>query len=275
MRKAIFIGNSFIYYGGCVYCGKTWRSDESQTIDYAKRSGDCAYFYQICKQSGVDISVTDATHGGRILANFTPAGDGPEYPTAGIDLLGGYDLSSYTDVFISEAGRNNKNFINDIEAVMSRFPNSETRFYYLIHNYTVEHKHDNIISALPYLRSKGVKIIPWGNLVYDIWLGDAEIENAECIYNKNSFIVKQSAADGYHPSPLSGYIAAQMCFSAMTGIEAIGTDTAFCAETIDFDEYISRHYGFEDSVTNFPEILASKDIAQIQEYCGEYLEKFN
>ena len=36
MKKAIFIGNSFIYYGGCVYTGKTWRLDEQKFIDYEK-----------------------------------------------------------------------------------------------------------------------------------------------------------------------------------------------------------------------------------------------
>ena len=112
MRKAIFIGNSFIYYGGCVYTGKTWKIDEQTSIDYTKRSDDRAYFYQICKQYGVDISVTDATHGGRVLADFTPAGDGAKYPTAGIDLLGGYDLESYTDVFISEAWKRSKSYTN-------------------------------------------------------------------------------------------------------------------------------------------------------------------
>ena len=275
MRKAIFIGNSFIYYGGCVYTGKTWKIDETKSINYDKRQDDRAYFYQICKQYSIEISVTDATHGGRILADFTPLGDGAEYPTAGIDLLAGYDLDSYTDVFISEAGRNNPNFIRDIETVMSRFTNHETKFYYLIHNYTASQKHYEIYNSLPYLRERGVKIIPWGDLVYDIWVGDAEIVNAECKYNKNSFIVKQSERDGFHENPLCGYIAAQMCFTAMTGISSETTDLSFCTEVINFDEYISDHYGFEGSTTNFPEILASRDMEQIKRYCNLYLEKFN
>ncbi|MBO5701352.1 MAG: hypothetical protein J6S71_02830 [Clostridia bacterium] len=275
MKKAIFIGNSFIYYGGCVYTGRTWKQDETKSINYTARQDDRAYFYQICKQYGIDISVTDATHGGRVLANFTPTGDGAEYSTVGIDLLGGYDLSTYTDVFISEAGRNNPDFIRDIEAVMSRFTKHETKFYYLIHNYTASQKHNEIYSALPYLREKGVKIIPWGDLVYDIWVGDAEIVDAECKYNKNSFIVKQSARDGFHENPLCGYITAQMCFTAMMGISAENTDLSFCGEVINFEKYISDHYGFEGSTTNFPEILASRDMKQIKKYCDEYLEKFN
>ena len=179
MRKAIFIGNSFIYYGGCVYTGKTRKTDETESIKFSARQDDHAYFYQICKQYGVDVSVTDATHGGRVLANFTPMGDGADYPTAGIDLLGGYDLSSYTDIFISEAGYNNKSFMRDFDAVRSRFSNPQARFYYLNHNYSASHRHGEIYSSFPCLRDTGVKIIPWGDLVYDIWVGGTEIIDAE------------------------------------------------------------------------------------------------
>lgn len=275
MKKAIFIGNSFIYYGGCVYTGKTWKQDETQSINYTARQDDRAYFYQICKQYGVDVSVTDATHGGRVLADFTPAGDGKKYPTAGIDLLGGYDLSSYTDVFISEAGYDTPTFLDDIKAVMSRFTNPDVKFYYLIHNYTAFAKHMNLYNAFPALCEMGVKIIPWGELVLDLWVGDAEIVDAECKYNKNSFIVNQSKIDGYHENPLSGYITAQMSFTAMTGISAEKTDLSFCSEVLNFEQYIAAHYGFEGSTTNFPEILASRDMVQIKKYCDSYLNKYN
>ena len=275
MRKAIFVGNSFIYYGGCVKCGSEFKHDAANDECAQKRQNDQGLFYRLCKQNGIDISVTDATHGGRVLAEFTEAGDGSRFPTVGIDLLGKFALSEYTDVFISEAGWNNENFITDINVVKSRFSNPNVKFYYLIHNYTIEKRHNNILSALPLLRMDGFKIIPWGCLAYDIIVGDAEIVDAECIYNKNSFIVKQSANDGYHPNPLSGYITAQMCFSAMTGISAVGTDTAFCADTIDFEAFTAARYGFEDSVTNYEEILRSNDMLQIQRHCDEYLAKFN
>lgn len=275
MRKAIFIGNSFIYYGGCVKCGGEFKNDAASPEFAEKRKDDRGLFYRLCKQNGLDVSVTDATHGGRILAHFTPNGDGEQYPTAGIDLLGSFDLSSYTDVFISEAGRNNADFLQDMKKVMERFTNPDVTFYYLIHNYTIEHRHNNILSALPLLRMNGVRIIPWGCLVYDIIVGDAEINDAECRYNKNSFIVKQNAGDGYHPNPLSGYITAQMCYSAMTGKSAVGTDTSFCADTVDFEAFTDAHYGFENSVTNYPEIISSADMEQIQAHCDKYIERFN
>ena len=134
MRKAIFIGNSFIYYGGCVKCGGEFKNDAASPECAEKRKDDRGLFYRLCKQNGLDVSVTDATHGGRILAHFTPNGDGEQYPTAGIDLLGSFDLSSYTDVFISEAGRNNAYFLQDMKKVMERFTNPDVTFYYLIHN---------------------------------------------------------------------------------------------------------------------------------------------
>ena len=61
----------------------------------------------------------------------------------------------------------------------------------------------------------------------------------------------------------------------MTGISANDTDLSFCGKVIDFEQYISDHYGFEKSTTNFPEILASRDMIQIKRYCDEYLEQFN
>jgi hypothetical protein len=66
-----------------------------------------------------------------------------------------------------------------------------------------------------------------------------------------------------------------MCFTAMTGESAAGTDLSFCREVIDFDKYISDHYGFEGSTTNFPEIFASRDMKQIKKYCDEYIKQFN
>lgn len=265
-KKAIFIGNSFIYYGGCVTSGERG----------GDRCDDRGLFYTLASRSGVDISVTDATYGGRILANFTPAGDEEGRSTAGVDLLGNFDLSSYEYVFISEAGRNNKNFLFDLENVKVRFTNPSVKFFYLIHNYTMSCKHNNITDACPSLIADGVTIIPWGALAFDLWSGARAIEGATCSYNKNSFVVNQSSSDGYHPNPLSGYIAAQMCFSAMNGTSAEGTDVSFCEEVIDFAAYTDRHYGYEGSVTNFSEIFHSKiDISAIQTLIDEYLTIWN
>ena len=66
-----------------------------------------------------------------------------------------------------------------------------------------------------------------------------------------------------------------MAFTAMTGISAEKTDLSFCSEVLDFDKYIAAHYGFEGSTTNFPEIMASKDMIQIKKYCDLYLNKYN
>ena len=49
-----------------------------------------------------------------------------------------------------------------------------------------------------------------------------------------------------------------------------------CAQmSIDFEKYISDHYGFEGSTTNFPLILASRDMSRIKSLCDEYLKIFN
>ncbi len=262
-KKAIFIGNSFIFYGGCVLNGN-------------QREDDRGLFYALCRERALGLSVTDATWGGRILANFTPAGDEEGRSTAGIDLLGEYDLSSYEYVFISEAGRNNKNFISDLENIKIRFTHPNVKFFYLIHNYTMSCNHNNITDACPTLRADGVTIIPWGALVYDIWRGERVLDGAVCEYNKNSFIVNQSSSDGYHPNPLSGYIAAQMCLCAITGESAVGTDTSFCSTVMDLEAYAARHYTYESATTNYIDILQSKsDMLAIQACIDEYLSSWN
>ena len=50
--KAIFIGNSYIYYGNCVIYGNETQSD-------------IGYFHQICKANGDDVTVYDYTFGGK------------------------------------------------------------------------------------------------------------------------------------------------------------------------------------------------------------------
>ncbi|MBQ3075175.1 MAG: hypothetical protein IJC26_03815, partial [Clostridia bacterium] len=60
-KKFIFIGNSYTFYGKCVLEKKT--TVRSQ----AERSHDKGYFYQIAKENGADIEVTNWTYGNHCL----------------------------------------------------------------------------------------------------------------------------------------------------------------------------------------------------------------
>ena len=60
-KKFIFIGNSYTYYGKCVLEKKN--SNQSQS----ERSHDQGYFYQIAKENGADVEVTNWTYGNHCL----------------------------------------------------------------------------------------------------------------------------------------------------------------------------------------------------------------
>ena len=58
-KKILFIGNSFVYYGGAVEHG-------------SQKKADKGWFYQICKANGDDVTVYDCTYGSHHLYDFNP-----------------------------------------------------------------------------------------------------------------------------------------------------------------------------------------------------------
>src|SRR5574344_447242 len=105
-KTVMFIGNSFVYYGGCVISGK-------------QKAADTGLFYTLCKQNGETVNVIDCTYGGHHLKDFTANGcvssslhtGGASGGCAGVgtDLLAGLDLSKVDVVVFSESGDNNAN----------------------------------------------------------------------------------------------------------------------------------------------------------------------
>ncbi|MBQ8060334.1 MAG: hypothetical protein IJ205_00110 [Bacteroidales bacterium] len=265
--KALFIGNSFIYYGGCVEFGKQGKVDKG-------------LFDAICKANGFKIKVYDCTYGGHDLSDFTSNGclnesrhkNGPYGGCIGIgkDLLDGLDLNSFDYVFISEAGKNNSHFLEDFRAVKERFRNPKTKFFYLSHSFTHMNNHRKIINVFPELEKEGVTIVEWGKLVNDLSKGRVAILGSVLKYDKNTFI--KNKGDDFHENPLSGYITAQMAFCAMTGKSAIGQDYSFCDRIINFSKFKTDHYRIA-SDTNFDAIFASRhDMEEIQKLIDRYLQ---
>ena len=265
--RALFIGNSFVYYGGCVRFGD-------------QGSRDDGLFDAICKANGLNLETYDCTYGGHDLCDFTSEGcknEGRHKNGAyggcfgkGRDLLEGLDLSSFDYVFISEAGKDNDRFLEDFHAVKKRFTNPKTRFFYLSHSYTHMKDHRKVIDRFPELRKEGVKVIEWGRLVYDLSKGKVTIPGSTLRYDKNTFIKNKN--DNYHENPLSGYITAQMAFCAMTGNSAVGQDYSFCDKIINFSNFIVEHYK-EASDTDFDAVFASShDMEEIQKLIDQYLK---
>lgn len=281
-KKAIFIGNSFIYWGGCVTHIK---NDDSLEATRAA-GGDKGYFNQICKENGANIDVYNYTYGGKNLTWI--------YNNKLQDLS--EDFRNDIDfVFISEAGENTSNIVSLVEKISALFPNAEERVF-LAHENNFSSNHTNIINALPTLKTKGYKIVAWGELVKDVYKGTVSVPGATKQYNKNTFVKNASGSekmntnaavisnsgfgDNFHQNPLAGYITAQMCFSAITGNSAVGQKYDFCWDkTIhkqyDLENFLMYQYSSEQT-SNFIEVFkSSADMLGLQKLMDKYMDKYN
>ena len=283
-KKAIFIGNSFVYWGNCVSYIPYKNIADSVDIETRLKGYDNGYFNQICKSNEINMNVYNFTYGGQNL----------EWIYA--NRLTKLDTSFFADidyVFISEAGQNEATFKNTVKKIAKLFPNAE-EVVYLAHEYTFRTNATHIINALDDLAAEGMKIVSWGELVYDVHSGKISVPGAKLSYNKNSFIknstgaMSQDAAvislsgngDTFHQNPLSGYITAQMCFSVISGISAQGQKYDFCWDKslgaqYDFDNFLKHQYN-NGQTSNFVKIFNSaSDMAGLQKLMDTYLAKYN
>lgn len=254
-KNVMFIGNSFIYYGYCVNKGSQTKTDKG-------------YFKQLCTANGESVNVYDYVWGGRNLDYI--------YENYLVDCTEDF-LSTVDYVFISEAGENNSGLAADVQKIMDLYPSAHTEFYYLCHSYTYQAGHSNIKNAFSTLQGKGVEIVNWGQLVYNVWQGTEAVPGATESYDKNTFIVNKN--DTYHENMLSGYITAQMAYCALTGKSAVGQSYAFCTDTsinsnYDPAAFISSYYNTD--TTNFDDVYASvPDMLGLQQLMDKYLKKYN
>ena len=270
------IGNSFTYYGKCVL-------EKSRTVlEIEPRQNDKGYFYQICKSEGVDISVTNWTWGGHALRDTFS-----EKCTFPRECTGENHFSYLTDlvydyVYIQEGTRNTgaKSTLEYCKNIMKTFRNVNpyVKFIFPVHiGYYVRNGYEDILQNISEFERLGMTIVGWGRLVNDIINGVINVPNGKQKYNKNSFIVSQSANDGFHPNMLSGYITALMTYCAITGESAVGKDFSFCGNTevnsaFDFKEYCDKYYTYDDAVSNFVDIFTSQeDITGIQKLIDKYI----
>ena len=63
-KRVIFIGNSYVYYGRAVI------NQSTSVMTQAERENDKGFFYQLCKENGYEVNVTNWTFGGHGLADF-------------------------------------------------------------------------------------------------------------------------------------------------------------------------------------------------------------
>lgn len=252
--KAIFIGNSYIYYGNCVIYGNETQSD-------------IGYFHQICKANGDDVTVYDYTFGGKDAKWI--------YDNHLINTTEEF-RNSIDYVFISESIRNTSDIVERVNLVGDLFPNAKKKIF-LNHASSAQGNEAQVVSGLEALAAEGYLIANWGSLVYDVWRGALKVPNATCSYDKNSFIVNKE--DTHHQNLLSGYITSQMAYCVVSGASALGQDYSFCG-----DSGINLRFGFEKfkqdfynpNSTNFDKIFNSPaDMQGLQALMDQYIAKYN
>lgn len=277
-KRVIFIGNSYVYYG------RTVINKSSSVMTQAERENDKGFFYQLCRENGMEVNVTNWTFGGHGLADFFGApcahSSSACYGTRHEDEL---KNRCYDYVFVSPGGgeRSAQTIADDFDYIIKFFreANPDVKIICLAnlgcHGYSSFGTDlPDIYNYYPTLAEKGVIMADWGGLVYRIMHGIWSVDGGTQTYGQNSFIVK----DGFHPNMLAGYITTLMAYCAVTGESAVGQTYDFCNDRsinakFNFITYVRDYYTTEIT-TNFPEIFASEsDMRGIQELVDRYLEE--
>lgn len=280
-KKVIFFGNSFTYYGKCVL-------DKGQsTYAQSSRNNDKGLFYQICNANGIDVNVTNFTFGGHTLEDHYSGCCNADRGHDGLEHLSYITDWNYDYVVLQNGSRSAA--LNDVyaecEPLIERFraANPDVKIVFLVQHQAYVTNYDWLPSVSK-LEEKGVMVVDWGSIVYDLMNGNVTVPGAEQPYNKNSFVVAQSASDGYHQNVLSGYITAVSVFCAITGEKAVDQvydfgDDHFILGDAALASYKAKYYKPDsgntyDYTTNFIEILNSAaDMQGIQKVIDKYLLK--
>ena len=259
-KKVIIIGNSHTYVGGMV---GTVSQDK---MSISARDHDKGYFYQLCKEKGAEVEVVNWTFGNHSLKDLF-SGDCQANRSCG---NGADHLSCLTDnnfdyVIFQNGSTAGDTIMQWIDFMMNFFKegNPNTKFFMLIqaraHNdHALDASKYTWLSQLDDIENKGVTIVDWGKVAYDLYSGAVALQGENVLsFNKNSFVVAASDADGYHPNLLAGYVATLMAFCAITGESAVGQPYGFCSTTRSFSSFISKQYKVGE--TNFDKIFASEE----------------
>ena len=116
-KRVIFIGNSYIYYGGTV-------NEMKQTyLTQTDRLYDVGYFYQLCKANGEEVVVSNWTFGGHSFQQLFGGNCDADRGCNGVDHLSYLEDLDYDYVILSEnsGAGHSEAFPETVETVMSIF----------------------------------------------------------------------------------------------------------------------------------------------------------
>ena len=278
-KKVIFFGNSHTYYGKCVLDKSGLTQDD--------RDSDKGQFYQICASNGINLDVTNFTFGNHEFSDIYSGCCGADRSHNGLDHLSEINMQDYYyDYVIMQqgSGGNVEDILSPMLRLLPKFyeANPDVKVIFLVHLRAVENDY-KWLQNLNELREMGIQIVDWGSMIYDVFTGAVQVPGATLEYNRNSFVIAQSASDGYHANLLTGYITAMTVYCAITGESAVGQaisygekDSILSASAI--ASFKAKYYKPDsgntyDYSTNFDQILSSEaDMRGIQMLIDRYLK---
>ena len=282
-KRIIFIGNSYIYYGGTV------NEMKQSYLTQADRLYDIGYFYQLCKANGEDVVVTNWTFGGHSFEHLFGGNCKANRGCDGENHLAYLQDLNYDYVVFSEGSgtASDAAFVKTMKNVTELFrkANPNVQFVYLCHAAAhglrlTEAKQPHVLNHLKELEAQGFLIVDWGKIASDLATGAAKIEGSAIDYNFYSFIIRKSEDDGYHPNQISGYITTLMTYCAITGKSPVGQPYSFVGDTTlssnpwnrSINGFISKFYCYDGVTTNYHEVFASEtEMEGLQKLIEQYM----
>ena len=270
-KKVIFFGNSHTYYGRVV-------TDQAQDTNHSERINDNGLFYQLCKANGVNVNVTNYVFGNHKLSDFysgsCAAGRGHDGHNHMADIPDFY----YDYVILQQgAGMADHDLVAEIENMIAPFkaanPNVKVVFLLHLRSFTDGYEWKYRVNEL---EAMGVTVVDWGGMLYGLMTGTQKAPGSIETYNKNTFIISQSATDGYHPNLLTGWLITLMTYCAITGEDAsdlqanLGTDNNIIG-TSALTKYRNKYYTYSTE-TNFDTIVSSEpEMRKLQALIDKWL----
>lgn len=284
-KKILIVGCSYNYYGKIVM------NVDNNDTDQDSRVNDKGYFYELCKQNGAEVNVTNWCFGNHDLSDLLGTSCTANRECGnGFNHLEELKDRNYDYVSLMDIGRSSKlsleEYIEELKGFMKLFTdvNPDCKFIYSIPCGAYWYKHADrtdfkdvyigTVYAKEIAKLDNVIVMDWGRMIHDLVKGNASVPGSSFVYNEKSFIV----ADGYHPNLLSGYINALMTYCVITGETAVGQPINLengletgTAANYKISNYVK--YFYNNQTTNFVQIMESEsEMEGIQRLINRYID---